>query len=75
VWLYRYGYVPDAAEGKAQGAGHDAEMEMVFKNPDLRWSGHWSAADTAMAKTVNGYWVNFAKTGDPNGKGLPRWPA
>ncbi len=75
AWLYRYAYVPDAAEGKANGAGHDAEMEMVFKNPDMRWSGHWSRADAGMARTVNAYWVNFARTGDPNGAGLPRWPA
>jgi para-nitrobenzyl esterase len=47
---------------------------MVFKNPDTRWSGRWSRADAAMARTVNAYWVNFARTGDPNGLGLPRWP-
>ncbi|HEV2499919.1 MAG TPA: carboxylesterase family protein [Terriglobia bacterium] len=31
--------------------------------------------DLAMARTMNAYWVNFARTGDPNGPGLPRWPA
>lgn len=75
TWLYRYGYVPDAAEGSVPGAGHDAEMEMVFKNPDMRWKAKWSDADAAMARSMNGYWVNFAKTGNPNGAGLPAWPA
>lgn len=74
VWLYRYGYVPDAAQGRASGAGHDAEIEMVFKNPDPRWPGVWSKADNEMARIVNGYWVNFAKTGSPNGAGLTEWP-
>jgi len=74
VWLYRYAYVPDAALGSVPGAGHDAEMEMVFKNPDMRWKGKWSAADLSMANSVNAYWVNFAKSGDPNGPRLPVWP-
>jgi para-nitrobenzyl esterase len=75
TWLYRYAYVPDAAQGSVPGAGHDAEMEMVFKNPDMRWTGKWSDADRAMARSMNAYWVNFAKTGNPNGPGLPAWPA
>jgi len=33
-----------------------------------------SAPDRALADRVSSYWVNFARTGDPNGKGLPRWP-
>ena len=30
--------------------------------------------DQAVARMVNTYWANFAKTGDPNGPGLPEWP-
>jgi para-nitrobenzyl esterase len=34
-----------------------------------------SASERALAERVTSYWVNFARAGDPNGKGLPRWPA
>ena len=33
-----------------------------------------TAADRAMASKVHGYWVNFARNGNPNGQGLPNWP-
>jgi para-nitrobenzyl esterase len=34
-----------------------------------------SNADRALAETMMAYWVNFATHGDPNGAGLPHWPA
>jgi carboxylesterase 2 len=35
----------------------------------------WTAEDYQIAKTMNAYWVNFIKTGNPNGPGLASWPA
>jgi para-nitrobenzyl esterase len=56
------------------GATHGAEMRYVFGNFDARL-GPPSAADVALADRISSYWVNFAKNGEPNGPGLPAWPA
>jgi para-nitrobenzyl esterase len=58
--------------GEELGAAHGGEMYYVYDAlGDLAWP--WTDRDRALAKTMQGYWVNFAKTGDPNGPGLPRW--
>jgi len=57
-----------------EGATHGAEMQYVFGNFDPR-QGAPSAADVALSEHMMTYWVNFAKTGNPNGPGLPNWPA
>jgi para-nitrobenzyl esterase len=60
--------------GKDLGAYHGAELAYVFGNfVPPEWP--WSEADRELAGMVSRYWVNFATHGDPNGPGLPEWPA
>ena len=56
------------------GASHFAELWYVFNHLDQsHWN--WTAADRKLADEMSTYWVNFARSGDPNGPGLPPWPA
>jgi para-nitrobenzyl esterase len=65
---------PLTACGYGCGAGHGAEIQYVFDNLDLD-RRPWTGADRQLASRLADTWVNFARTGSPNGKGLPRWPA
>ncbi len=61
------------------GPIHGAELIYVFGNlgpfPSLGRNNPPGAADVAFSREIQSYWVNFAKTGNPNGPGLPHWPA
>lgn len=69
TWFYRFAHTLPAKEG----ASHGADMAYVFGHLDLLGDAP-SSDDQALAATMGEYWTNFARTGDPNGEGLPVWP-
>jgi para-nitrobenzyl esterase len=68
---------PTAPEGgpEPRGAAHSAEIQYAMGNLDLDPRYTWTAEDRKVSEIIQGYFANFIKTGNPNGPGLPNWPA
>ena len=75
VYVYNFDRkVPAEGDMKKYGAFHTAEVPYMLDNLKFLNNRPFEPADRALAKLMSGYWVNFIKTGNPNGAGLPEWP-
>ena len=71
--VYRYMY--SRPRPGARGASHSAEIEYAMGNLATNKVFAWTADDHKVSEFMQGYFANFVKNGDPNGPGLPEWPA
>jgi len=73
VFVYRFRFMPAILRTRgAPGVPHGGEIPFVFGFGRL--APYAPPRDLAVLEMVQTYWTNFAKSGDPNGAGLPPWP-
>jgi len=75
TYEYRFSYVARSMRKDWPGALHATEIPYVFDTVAAKYGQDLAPEDEATARAANAYWANFARTGDPNGEGLPPWPA
>ncbi len=78
VYYYRFDRARpgkrDGSAGPDDAAVHSGEIEYALGNLSTNRVYAWTAADREVSATMEGYFANFIKTGDPNGDDLPSWP-
>ena len=74
IYIYQYMHAEPGPKQARYGSFHTNEVPYVFQNLDAP-GRNFGPVDQQVSKTLSGYWLNFIKTGNPNGPGLVNWPA
>ena len=74
-WVYRFTYTAESTRPDSQAQVHAGELPFLFDNLAARYGDAVTGNDEATATAFNTYVSNFVMSGDPNGAGLPEWPA
>jgi para-nitrobenzyl esterase len=74
VWQYRFSYVAESMRSQWPGAPHATEIPYVFDTVKAKYADKLTDNDEKAAQAIHAYWVQFAKTGNPNGASMPDWP-
>jgi para-nitrobenzyl esterase len=72
-YLFQFTWRPDTAMARKLKVHHGVELAYVFGN--MNQSDGYHASDRELSRKMMDYWVNFVKTGNPNGQNLADWPA
>jgi para-nitrobenzyl esterase len=75
AWVYRFTYTAESTRPESTGQVHAGELPFLFDNLAARYGDAVTANDQATASAFHSYVSNFVQHGDPNGEGLPDWPA